>query len=198
MAERYQTSLSTGVSRENKRPAARAEAANSPTADGLPETEPTGKLLTETNPGDVHFGPGSQFKLGEFPVILVHCLSLDRVVVSDPTSGEMRVATRTDLTPMGSATAESVQRPISLEGVSEEILARATARQEALRPYIASGVLSSREAHQLAGQLKTSTRTQIGIIQKRFLAAVGFEPIDQHDDVSQSQPDSEAKRDGGD
>ena len=40
--------------------------------------------------------------------------------------------------------------------------------------------------------------TQIGMIQKRFLAAIGFEPIEQHDDVSPSQPDWEAKRDGGD
>ena len=135
------------------------EATDSSTEKDPAKTESLGRLRMESSLGDVHFGPGTRFKLGQLTVSLVHCLSLDRVVVSDPTSGEMRVVTRTDLTPMGPATAECVQRPISVEGVSEEILARATARQDALRPYIASGVLSSRDAHQLSGQLKTSTRT---------------------------------------
>jgi hypothetical protein len=47
--------------------------------------------------GDVQFRPGSKFKLGEFPVSFIHCLSLERVVVSDTTSDEMRVVTRTEL-----------------------------------------------------------------------------------------------------
>jgi putative transposase len=133
---------------------------NTEAADqAMPDVNSAGNLLMQGRSRDVHFGPGSQFKLGKLTVSLVHCLSLDRVVVSDPTSGEMRVVTRAELTPTGPVATEGVQRPIHLEGVSEEMLARATARQEALRPYITSGVLSKREAHQLAEQLKTSTRT---------------------------------------
>lgn len=109
--------------------------------------------------GDVQFGPGSRFKLGRLTVSLVHCLSLDRVVVSDLSSGEMRVVTRAELVPTDTATAEGAKHPIHLEGVSEEILACATARYEALQPHILSGVLSSGDAHQLARQLKTSVRT---------------------------------------
>ena len=113
----------------------------------------------EPGAGDVQFGPGSKFKLGGLTVSLVHCLSLDRVVVSDLTSGEMRVVTRAEMVPIDAATAEGAKHPIHLEGVSEEILACATARYEALQPYIACGVLTSRDAHQLARQLKASVRT---------------------------------------
>jgi putative transposase len=108
---------------------------------------------------DVQFGPGSRFKLGELTVSLVHCLSLDRVVVSDLTSGEMRVVTRAELVSIRAVTAESSKHPIHLEGVNEEILACATARYAALQPYIACGVLTTRDAHQLARQLKASVRT---------------------------------------
>jgi hypothetical protein len=108
---------------------------------------------------DVQFKPGAQFKLGELTVSLVHCLSLDRVVVSDPTSSEMRVVTRADLRPPDPAVVESIDRPIHLEGVTEEILACATTRYEALQPYIACGVLTTRDARQLARHLNASVRT---------------------------------------
>ena len=124
------------------------------TDSSLRESGLTGQ---QAGPGDIHFGPGSRFKLGELTVSLVHCLSLDRVVVSDVTSGEMRVAARMDLTPVGAT--EGPKHRIPLEGISEEALARATARYEALRPYITSGVLPSRDAHHLARQLNTSMRT---------------------------------------
>ncbi len=109
--------------------------------------------------GEVQFGPGSKFKLGELTVSLVHCLSLDRVVVSDLAAGEMRVVTRAELVPIRAATAEDAKHPIHLEGVTEEILACATARYEALQPCIVSGVLTTQDAHQLARQLKASVRT---------------------------------------
>jgi putative transposase len=126
---------------------------------GLAEAESIGRLAIKTNPDDVHFVPGTRFKVGELTVGLVHCLSLDRVVVSDPTSGEMRVVPRADLTPIRSGPTGDVRHAPHLEDVSEEALARATARQDALRPYITSGVLPSRDARQLARQLKTSVRT---------------------------------------
>ena len=86
--------------------------------------------------GDVQLRPGSRFKLGRLTVSLVHCLSLDRVVVSDLTSGEMRVVTRAELVPIDTATGQGAKHPTHLEGVSEEILACATARYEALQPHI--------------------------------------------------------------
>lgn len=148
MTERDRTRLPASAGRDTKPIDALA------TNSSLEEIRSTGQQVGR---GDIHFGPGTRFKLGELTVSLVHCLSLDRVVVSDVTSGEMRVVTRIDLRPIGAA--EGARHPISLEGISEEALTRATARYEALRPYVASGVLPSRDAHQLARQLNTSMRT---------------------------------------
>jgi hypothetical protein len=158
VTEKHKTSLPAAVSRDCECKEAMTDAIDPPTEVGLTGTEPAGRLLMEASPHDVHFGSGARFKLGELIVTLAHCLSLDRVVVSDPTSGEMRVVTRADLTPVSRASASDVRHPNNLEGISEEVLARATERQAVLRPYIASGVLPGREASQLAQQLKTSTR----------------------------------------
>jgi putative transposase len=108
---------------------------------------------------DVQFVQGTRFKLGGLIVGLAHCLTLDRVVVMELASGEMRVVTRAELTPIGPAIADGVDPPINLVGASEEALASANSRYEALRPYITSGVLTGRDAHQLARQLKVSVRT---------------------------------------
>ena len=129
------------------------------THNGTPETDSVEVLPVVTNSRDIQFVPGARFKLGELTVALAHCLTVDRVVVTDPVSGEMRVVMRAELNPINPTSGGPVECAARLQGVSEEVLARATERHEALRPYIDSGVLPSREAHQLAHALKTSIRT---------------------------------------
>jgi Helix-turn-helix domain len=113
----------------------------------------------EVTSRDVQFVAGARFKLGELTVAITHCLSMDRLVVCDPVSGETRVVTRVELKPMHQpGTMEDADSPLQLE-VSEEDFERAAARHKALQPYIATGVLSTREAHQLAKELCASIRT---------------------------------------
>jgi hypothetical protein len=107
--EEHKTSRPASAGHDDKSADAMFEATDSSTEKDPAKTESPGRLLMGSGLGDVHFGPGTRFKLGQLTVSLVHCLSFDRVVLSDPTSGEMRVVTHTDLTPVGPATAEGVQ-----------------------------------------------------------------------------------------
>ena len=160
MTEKQRKSLpSLAAGHDGERNGPVADNTDTPADGGPAETDSTVGLPVEANPRDVQFVPGARFKLGKLTLVLAHCLSFDRVVVSDPVSGEMRVVTRAELTPMDHNTGGDLRRQVNLEGVSEEVLARATARQEALRPYIASGVLPTRDARHLAHTLKSSIRT---------------------------------------
>ena len=108
---------------------------------------------------DVLLSPGTCFKLGEIAVELMHCLSLDRVVVRERQTGETRVVTRAALQPINRA-AESLSQPaIKPECVSEELLAQITARERALQPYVSSGVLPRVDAHRIAKTFEVSSRT---------------------------------------
>jgi putative transposase len=111
------------------------------------------------NGRDVEFSPGVRFKLGELMVELVYCLTLDRVVVTDLRTGETRVVTRAELTPVEATQHEQLERAIKLEDVTEEMLVKARACEEALRPYLAAGTLSLTDARRLAKTLGVSTRT---------------------------------------
>jgi putative transposase len=161
MTEKHRTALPALVTADDEceRDDPTANAGDAPIVVDPVETEAVKGWPTAANCRDVQFLPGTRFKLGELTVELAHCLTLERVVVTDLVSGEMRVVGRVELKPADQTVAGGGKCAVSLEGVSEEVLARATARHEALRPYIASGVLPSRDAHQLSRTLKTSIRT---------------------------------------
>lgn len=111
------------------------------------------------HPADIQFSPGTQFNLGELTVELLHCLSLDRLVVTERRTGRTRVVTRGELRPINKTCDANVERPIELESVSEEKLAELTAREEALRPYISGRVMTRPEAQRLAKTLGVCART---------------------------------------
>lgn len=127
-------------------------------------TEPRTEVTVEerpaaTNAHDVQFAPGVRFKFGELNVELTHCLSLDRVVITDVVTREARVVSRAELTPVEYGAGGDARRPIQFDGVSEEQLAQAVTREQALRPYFQAGTLPTRDAYQLAKALSVSTRT---------------------------------------
>jgi putative transposase len=127
---------------------------------GLPvEGEFAETLGPSANVRDIRFEPGTRFKLGELTVELLHCLSLHRVVISDPTTGEARVVARAELKPLEKGVNAEAARPPELNDVSEEAFAKGAAREDALRPYITAGVMSDREAHRLGRTLGVSGRT---------------------------------------
>jgi len=111
------------------------------------------------NRRDVEFSPGARFKLGELAVELVHCLTLDRVVVAEPRTGQTRVVARAELTPLEAMQHEHLKRAVKLDDVTEEMLVRARACEEALRPQLATGTLSLADARRVAKTLNVSTRT---------------------------------------
>jgi hypothetical protein len=112
-----------------------------------------------TNRRDVEFSPGARFELGELAVELVHCLTLDRVVVAEPRTGETRVVARAELTPLEAMQHEQLERAVKLDDITEEMLVRARACEEALRPQLATGTLSLADARRVAKTLSVSTRT---------------------------------------
>jgi Helix-turn-helix domain len=111
------------------------------------------------HPTDVQFSPGTRFRLGEIEVELIHCLSLDRMVVRERLTGETRVAVRAELRQIDKAADASPQLSIKPERVSEELLTQITARAQALQPYVSSGVLPSVDAHRIAKAFGVSSRT---------------------------------------
>ena len=116
-------------------------------------------MLCIKHPTDVQFSPGTRFRLGEIEVELLHCLSLDRMVVRERQTGETRVAIRAELRLMDKAVDASPQPTIKPERVSEELLAQITAREQALQPYVSSGVLPRVDAHRIAKAFGVSSRT---------------------------------------
>jgi putative transposase len=115
-------------------------------------------MLCIKHPTDVQFSPGTRFRLGEIEVELLHCLSLDRMVVRERQTGETRVVVRAELL-MDKAADASSQPTIQSERVSEELLAQITAREQALRPYVSSGVLPRVDAYRIAKAFGVSSRT---------------------------------------
>jgi hypothetical protein len=89
-------------------------------------------VLCIKHPTDVQFSPGTRFRLGEIEVELLHCLSLDRMVIRERQTGETRVVVRAELRLMDKAADASPQPTIKPERVSEELLAQITAREQAL------------------------------------------------------------------
>jgi putative transposase len=92
-------------------------------------------------------------------VELVHCLSLDRLVVKDLQTGEMRVVGRGELQPIETSVVDADEPRIDVTNLSEEMLAELTAREEALRPYLSGGVLTGAEALRVGKTLGVSART---------------------------------------
>jgi putative transposase len=134
------------------------------TAEAEGDSEPrleveTGAKPFTNHPADLQFSPGTRFKLGELTVELAHCLSLDRIVVTELRTGETRVVTRGDLRPVNTNLDAQVERSVELESLSEEQLADLTAREELLKPYISGRVMSSLEAQLLAKKIGVSART---------------------------------------
>ena len=123
-----------------------------------PNTAATATPCTN-HPADIQFSPGTRFKLGELTVELVHCLSLDRIVITEMGTGETRVVTRSELRPINISSDVRVDSPVELERVSESQLAELTAREEALRPYVNGRELTRPEAQRLAKTLGASART---------------------------------------
>jgi hypothetical protein len=119
----------------------------------------TGAKSFTSHPADIQFSPGTRFKLGELTVELAHCLSLDRIVVTELRTGETRVVTRGDLRAVTTTLDAKVERSVQLESLGEEQLAELTVREELLKPYIGGHVMSSLEAHHLAKKLGVSART---------------------------------------
>lgn len=85
-------------------------------------------ILCVKHPTDVQFSPSTRFRLGMIKVELLHCLSLDRMVVRERQTGETRVVVRAELRLMDKAADASPQPTIKPERVSEELLAQITAQ----------------------------------------------------------------------
>jgi putative transposase len=123
-----------------------------------PNTD-AGATPCANHPADIQFSPGARFKLGELTVELAHCLSLDRLVITELKTGETRVVTRGELRPINIAHDARRERAVELDRVSEGQLAELTTREEALRPYINGRPLTRPEAQRLAKTLGVSART---------------------------------------
>lgn len=123
--------------------------------NGSPEISEAPSITTR----DVVFSSGARFMLGKLAVELVHCLSLDRVVVAELRTGETRVVARAELTPVEAMPHGQLERAVKSDDVTEEMLVRARACEEALLPYLGAGTLSHAEARHVAKTLGVSTRT---------------------------------------
>ena len=111
------------------------------------------------HPEDIPFSPGTRLRLGVTQVRLVHALSLDRLLVKDLETGETRIVARATVRPVDKSPAGPDPQPIEGTNVSDEQLARLTAREAVLKPYVGGGELTRKEARRLGSTLGVSART---------------------------------------
>ncbi len=130
----------------------------------VPPPEPTPVLNAVPSPGEAHpddipFSPGARLTLGAIPVQLIHALSLERLLVKDLETGETRLVARTAVRPVDTRLAEPDPQPVGDTNVSDEQLARLTAREAMLKPYVGGRELTRTEARRLGSTLGVSART---------------------------------------
>lgn len=142
-----------------------------------PATEPTGAQQAQrpidqdedatsrgtadrVHPADLGYSRGTHFRLNGFEVAVDHCLSLERLVVRELTTGHTRVVMRTELRPVEGMAPEGREdaRP-ELDDVTEAQLEQLRMREDALRPYVGGKRLSALDAQKLTKQLGVSLRT---------------------------------------
>ena len=111
------------------------------------------------HPGDISFSPGSRLMLGAIPVQLVHALSLERLLVRDLQTGETRIVARAAVGAIESSSAEPDPPRAAGTNVNDEQVARLTAREEMLKPYLGGRALTRKEARRLGNALGVSART---------------------------------------
>ena len=133
-------------------------------ASRVAHPEPTSVTAAVLSPGGAHpddipFAPGARLKLGAVPVQLVHALSLERLLVKDLETGETRIVARAAVRPVDTRTAQPDLPPVEGTTVSEAELARLTAREALLKPYVGGRELTRKEARRLGSTLGVSART---------------------------------------
>ena len=141
-----------------RRPAANDGAARVPTPDPNADTDaasPPGSA----HPDDIPYSPGARLRLGPIPVQLVHALSLERLLVRDLQTGETRIVARAAVGTIESSSAEPDPPRAAGTNVNDEQVARLTAREEMLKPYLGGRALTRKEARRLGNALGVSART---------------------------------------
>ena len=141
-----------------RRPAGKDGAARPPTPD------PTAAMDAAPPPGSAHpddlpYSPGARLKLGVIPVQLVHALSLERLLVKDLQTGETRIVARAAVSAIETNSSEPDPPPAAGTKLNDEQLARLTAREQMLKPYLGGRELTREEARRLGGALGVSART---------------------------------------
>lgn len=111
--------------------------------------------------GDVQIAPGTRLEVGAIPVEVVHCLSLERLVVKDLKTGEMRVIERGEANPVESNAnlQDPKPRAVDVARIDENQLAQLSAREQMLKPYADGEALSREAARRLGKALGMSART---------------------------------------
>jgi putative transposase len=130
----------------------------------VPHPEPTPVLDAVPPPGgahpdDISFAPGARLTLGAIPVQLVNALSLERLLVRDLQTGETRIVARAAVGAIESSSAEPEPPRAARTNVNDEQVARLTAREEMLKPYLGGRALTRKEARRLGNALGVSART---------------------------------------
>jgi putative transposase len=120
----------------------------------------TDRPLVPHLPTDVAFGENQEFLHRGSRVVLRNVLTLDRLVVCACASQTTYVVNRAELTPIATSLGKDARSTEELDTVTEEQMKVATARQQALEPYLAgSSKLSQVAARQLARQFQVDVRT---------------------------------------
>ncbi|MHB1542203.1 MAG: hypothetical protein ACYCYH_13020 [Steroidobacteraceae bacterium] len=92
---------------------------------------------------------------------LVHALSLERLLVKDLQTGETRIVARAAVSAIETYSSEPDPPPAAGTKVNDEQLARLTAREQMLKPYLGGRELTRKEARRLGGALAVYY-TQVG------------------------------------